>query len=405
MKAKYKQIETLAAKYQTPMYIYDKNQILMNINNMKNISSTPNLKINYATKANSNIEILKIINENQMKVDSTGFGEVFINKQAGFPNDKIYVVANNLTTDEIKMITEEQLIISVDSIDQLLLLNKVAPHYKKVMIRVNPSFGSGGNQSIITGGAHHKFGIDIEDLEFCLGFIIANDMALIGINQHIGSLNLDYKSILEAVRELLAVIESYQLHNLEIINFGGGFGIDYNHQTNNAIDLNTLKTELDIVFDNFLKTYNNPQVSLEFEPGRYIVANSSILVGTVTSIKKRGSDIYIGTDLGFSQLVRPTMYDSYHHIEFITNNTLARHCHVVGNMCESGDYLCKDRKLIIPDVGELVIVYDTGAYGYSMASNFNNRLRPIEILIDDQNHQVIRNRETYQDLLFGYKQK
>lgn len=398
-----KQIANLAEKYGTPMYIYDKKQIQTNINDMKNISGNQNLSINYATKANSNLELLKIIKTNGMKVDSTGYGEYFINKQAGFDNKDIYVVANNLTCDELKLITAEQLLISVDSIDQLLLLNKVAPNYQHLMLRLNPSFGAGDNSSIITGGTNHKFGIDVEDLEFCLGFIKSNQINLVGINQHIGSLNLNYKSILDAVNELLAIITNYQLFDLQIINFGGGFGIDYNHTTNNKLDLAALKRELDNVFATFISCYPNKEVSLEFEPGRFIIANSSILVGTVTSIKKRGNDIYIGTDLGFSQLVRPTMYNSYHHIEFLTNNTLTRHCHVVGNMCESGDYLCKDRKLIIPDVGELVVVHDTGAYGYSMASNFNNRLRPIEILIDGNKSRVIRARETYEQLLSGYQ--
>lgn len=398
-----KQISKLAKEYGTPIYMYDKNQIISNIDKMKQISSNPNLHINYATKANSNLNILKLIKKRGLNVDCTGYGEYFINKQAGFNNDDIYVVANNLTNEELKLLADQKIVISVDSYDQLVSLNTVAPNYCKVMLRINPSFGDGENSSIITGGHNHKFGIDYDKINLCLKFIETNNMKLIGINQHIGSLNLNYKSIVLAVKELINFITtSSALPTLQIINFGGGFGIDYDHERNTRLDFASLKVELDSIFNQFLNNYPNPNVRLEFEPGRYIVGNSAVTIGTVTSVKKRGKDIYIGTDIGFSQLVRPVMYDSHHHIEFITNNALARTCHIVGNMCESGDYLCKNRKLIIPEVGELVIVHDTGAYGYSMASNFNNRLRPIEIMIDKDKHKVIRNREKLEDLLSSY---
>lgn len=403
MQINYQQITDLANKYNTPLYLYDQNQLIENINTIKSISTVPNIQINYATKANNNLELLKIIHEQELGADCTGFGEYYLNRKAGFTDQQTYAVANNLTSDELTLLANEQINISVDSIDQLHLLQQVAPNYQHVMIRVNPSFGAGENESIITGGNKHKFGIDIEDLDYCIKYIQKNSMGLVGINQHIGSLNLDYKTIIEAVNELVSIISQHNLTNLDVINFGGGFGIDYTHQTK-GLDFTSLSTELDTIFTNFLATYPNKEVSLQFEPGRYLVANTSVLVGIVTSIKKRGSDIYIGTNLGFSQLVRPTMYNSYHHVEFITENKLTRHCHVVGNMCESGDYIAKDRKLIVPEVGDLVIVHDTGAYGYSMASNFNNRLRPAEVLIcSDNSSRLIRRRETVEDLLATYE--
>ncbi|WOO89354.1 diaminopimelate decarboxylase [Mollicutes bacterium LVI A0078] len=396
------QIKQLIEKHGSPIYLYDKNQIIENIDTIKNISNNPNLAINYAVKANSNLNILKLIKEHGMKVDSTGYGEYIINRNAGFSDEDIYVVCNNLTKQELLLLANQNIRISADCIDQLKTLNEVAPGYQNVMLRVNPTFGAGENESIITGGDKHKFGIDIDDLMPCINYIKENNMKLVGINQHIGSLNLDYKTIVLAVTSLIDLINANNII-VDFINFGGGFGINYNHDTNNQLDFTSLRAELDVIFTDFLNTYPNKEVTLEFEPGRYIVANASILIGTVTSIKRRGNDIYIGTDLGFSQLARPTMYNSHHHISFITDNELRRECHVVGNMCENGDYLCKNRKLVIPDIGDLVIVHDTGAYGYSMASNFNNRLRPIEIMIDDQQHEVIRRRETIEDLLNSYK--
>ncbi len=394
------ELKELVQEYDTPMYLYDRQRLEENIMQLKNLCKTKNVKINYATKANSNIELLKIIKENNLKVDATGIGEVEMNQHAGFDDKDIYVVCNNLNENELKKIIEQNLIISVDSIDQLKLIGKIKKGYNKILLRINPSFGAGENQSIITGGTNHKFGIDIQDFELALEIIEQNEMTLIGINQHIGSLNLNYKSITNAVEELLEFVTENHLDNLQIINFGGGFGIDYKRNlTSERLDLDTLGKKLDDIFNDFLNKYPNKNVSLEFEPGRFVVANTSILVGQVTSLKKRGEKIFIGTDLGFSNFMRPVLYNSYHEIDFVTENKDVQKANVVGNMCESGDYIAQDREIVIPNIGDLVIVYDTGAYGYSMASNYNSRFKPIEILKENKGFRVIRKRQTIKDLL------
>ncbi len=398
------EIEKVAKEFVTPIYLYDENKLNKNIDEIKNISSNSNLQINYATKANNNLSILKIIKDRGLKADAVSVGEVFINKQAGYDVDKIYVVGNNFTRGELKQLTDQNLIISVDAIDQLVLLNEVAPNYKNLMLRVNPSIGAGENESIITGGYKHKFGIDEKDIPFAINFIKENGMKLVGINQHIGSLTFDYLSIVDAVQELLDLILKYELNDLEIINFGGGFGINYKRKfTDERIDFDALKIDLDKIFEEFLNTYNNKKVSLEFEPGRYIVANTSVLIGEVTSIKEREDKIYVGTNLGFSQLIRPTLYNSYHEVEFLTNNTKKAIVNVVGNMCESGDYMAREREMIIPNVGDLVVVHDAGAYGYCMANNYNSTLKPIEVMkTEDESFKIIRNRETFEELLKSY---
>ncbi len=397
------ELNKLVQEFDTPMYIYDKQALLQNIKTIKQLEVNENVRVNYATKANSNLAILNIIKEHQMKADATGIGEVFINKQAGFSNDEIYVVGNNLKASELKAITDLNLKLSVDSIEQLKTLNQVAPGYQNLLIRINPSFGDGENKSIITGGDDHKFGIDIKDIDQALSLIDEYQMKLIGVNQHIGSLNLNYKSIIRGCQELLDVVKQFNLNNLEIINFGGGFGINYKRKhTSDGLDFDLLTSELKEMFDQFISEYQNKAIKLEFEPGRFVVATSSILVGQVCSIKHRGDKIFVGTDLGFTNMIRPTLYNSYHEVEFITTNTKTAKLNVVGDICESGDYLCKERELIIPNVGDLVIVHDTGAYGYSMASNFNSRQKPIEILKDDNEFKVIRKRQKLEDLLSEY---
>ncbi len=393
-------LKQLVKTYNTPMYLYDKEVIEQSILDIKKLKVCDNVLMGYATKANNNKYILDIIKNHNFKFDACSIGEVKQNLNANIDLDDIYVVCNNVSIAELKELLELDIIISVDSIDQLKTLIEINPSFQKLCLRVNPSIGAGENDAIVTGGYNHKFGIDIGDLNYALELINKSDVKLIGINQHIGSLNLDYNDFVMSINELLSVVTSFNLDNLEIINFGGGFGINYNrHDNDNTyLDLDILSDKIDLIFKKFLAGYKNQEVSLCFEPGRYIVATSSILVGEVTSIKHRSDNIYIGTNLGFNNFMRPTLYDSYHHVEIISDNSEKQKLSVVGNMCESGDYICKDRELILPNVGDLVVVYDTGAYGYCMANNYNSRLKPIEILKDCDEFSVIRERQKIEDL-------
>lgn len=395
------QIQELVASYGSPIYLYSKQRIEANIKVLMELCTLSNMRINYAVKANSNPDILKIILEHNMKVDSTGLGEVYINESVGFSNQMIYVVGNNFTVQELKELVGKNLVISIDSVDQLIQLGKIAPGYSKLMLRVNPDFGAGPNANVITGGNKTKFGIDYQDITQCLEIIGQYNLTLIGINQHIGSAYLEHESLIKGVKTLLDFISTNKLNNLKIINFGGGFGFNYQHLINDEkMNFKILKTALNQMFTQFLDTYDNPDVSLEFEPGRFIVANSAVLIGEVTSLKTRDNHLYVGTNLGFNNFMRPLLYNAYHHISFITENTNIQQISVVGNICESGDYLCHNRQLITPNIEDIAIVHDVGAYGYAMSSNFNSRLRPIEIMIEeDQSLKIIRPRETYEQLL------
>lgn len=392
-------IKSLIEKYGSPLYIYSEKIIKDNIRELKGLCSLPNMRINYAVKANNNPYILNIILKNNMKVDSTGLGEVYINRKVGFPDNMIYVVGNNFTRRELKQLTAMNLQISIDSIDQLMMIGEIAPGYQNLMIRVNPNFGAGENQNVITGGSKTKFGIDYNQFARCIEILEKYKLKLIGINQHIGSSYLQAESLLKGVSTLLKFIKSNNLNDLEIINFGGGFGFNYKHQLNKeSMDFAYIRRELKEQFTEFLQDYGNKEVSFEFEPGRYVVANSGILVGEVTSLKERDNHLYVGTNVGFNNLIRPTLYNSYHHISFITNNKIEREISVVGNMCESGDYLCKNRNIVAPELDDVIIVHDVGAYGYVMSSNFNSRLKPIELMIANNQVQLIRPIQTNEQL-------
>lgn len=397
-------IKELITEFGSPIYIYSENEIKNNINILSGLCDLKNFKLNYATKANSNIEVLKLMKKNHLKVDATGMGEIYINKKAGFDKDNMYVIGNNFAKDELLELLNEDILISADSLDQIEMIGKLKPGFNKLMIRLNPSFGAGKSWRVLTGGKKTKFGIDYEDLNQALSIIQAHDMKLIGINQHIGSDYLEHESLINGVETLLNYIQENNLNYLDVIDFGGGFGLNYMRNHNGlGMDMEILSKKLTDVFNEFLSTYPNKEVSLEFEPGRFLVASAGILVGTVTSIKDRDGKKIIGTDLGFTNFIRPTLYDAYHEVGVITDNEIINCCDIVGNICESGDYISRNRTHVVPSIEDNIIVYDTGAYGYCLASNYNNRLKPCELMITSTGEiKLIRRRQTYKDLLNEY---
>jgi diaminopimelate decarboxylase len=231
------------------------------------------------------------------------------------------------------------------------------------------------------------------------------NLKLIGINQHIGSLFMTSEAYLESTGNILSVAR--QFDNLEFIDLGGGFGIPYKKQSNQArLDLKELGAKLSEIIQSWTSEYGK-EIEFKIEPGRYIVAESSILLGRVNAIKTNYNIKYIGTDLGFNVLIRPVMYDSHHDIEIYRNSDIPslkkETVSVVGNICETGDIIAKDRKL--PEIidKDILGVLDSGAYGYSMSSNYNSRLRPAEVLIDAEgNPRLIRRRDTLDDLIRNF---
>jgi diaminopimelate decarboxylase len=231
------------------------------------------------------------------------------------------------------------------------------------------------------------------------------DLKLIGINQHIGSLFMDSEAYLKSTGNILSIAR--QFDDLEFIDLGGGFGIPYNKQSNQPrLDLKELGGKLSEVINSWVVEYGK-DIEFKIEPGRYIVAESSILLGRVNAVKTNYNIKYIGTDLGFNVLIRPVMYDSHHDIEIYRKNATPslkeETVTIVGNICETGDIIAKDRKLPEINENDILGVLDSGAYGYSMSSNYNSRLRPAEVLLDaDGNPRLIRRRDTLDDLIRNF---
>jgi diaminopimelate decarboxylase len=275
----------------------------------------------------------------------------------------------------------------------------------KVTIRINPGIGAGHHEKVVTAGHNTKFGIEITCIPEVKNILKKHDLRLLGLNQHIGSLFMDGHAYIKSAEIILSIAKQFE--DLEFIDLGGGFGIPYKKQADqNRLDLKELGGKLSGAIQKWVREYGK-EIEFKIEPGRYIVAECCILLGEVNTVKTNYEIKYIGTDLGFNVLIRPAMYDAYHDIEIYRKtdkpSTREEIVRIVGNICETGDIIARDRRL--PEIFEKDIlgVLDTGAYGYSMSSNYNNRLRPAEVLIQpDGDVRLIRERDTLEDLIKNF---
>jgi diaminopimelate decarboxylase len=394
----------LSEKFGTPLYVYNENILRRRCRDLMGLIAYPKFTVNYSPKANGNLELLKIVRSEGLRVDAMSPGEIYVNLMAGYKPEEIFFIGNNVSEDEFIYAIHAGVKISVDSLSQLDMYGRLNPR-GQVAFRVNPGFGAGHHEKVMTAGQRTKFGIEISSIHEVRNIIEKYNLKLIGINQHIGSLFMDGDAYLRSTEAILSVAK--QFNDLEFIDLGGGFGIPYQKQAGQTrLDLEDLGLKLTEVIHAWVKDYGK-EIEFKIEPGRYIVAESSILLGKVNALKTNYKIKYIGTDMGFNVLIRPAMYDSHHDVEIYRRNGTAslkeEQVRIVGNICETGDIIAKDRNL--PEIFEQDIlgVLDSGAYGYSMSSNYNNRLRPAEVLIDTAgNPRLIRRRDTMEDLVRNF---
>ena len=393
----------LAGEFGTPLYVYDEKTLRERCREMRGLLPGKNFRVSYSAKANSNIELLKIVLDEDVDVDAMSPGEIYIQEKAGFTKGHIFFVSNNASAEELMYAIERGVATSVDSLSQLELYGKLNPG-GDIAIRFNPSAGLGHHDKVVTAGKATKFGVQTAFVPEVKELLAKYELTLAGINHHLGSLCMTKEPYLAGVAELLDIAKSFP--GLSVIDFGGGFGVPYK-EGDARLDLADLSAALDKMLDDFLAVYDNKDVLFRIEPGRYIAAECGVLLGAVNAVKTNYGKEYIGTDLGFNVLMRPVLYDSYHAIRIAPQNGGAGQSEplgagprtVVGNICESGDIIAKDRALSTAREGDVVMVLTAGAYGFSMSSNYNQRLRPAEALICANGaHRLIRRRETLEDL-------
>ena len=392
----------LIKKYGSPLYVYDERILRKSCREMHNLLPKKNLRVNYSAKANSNIEILKIVRDEDIDVDAMSPGEIYVQKLAGYNADRIFYIGNNVSKEEMQYAINEKVLVSVDSLAQLESFGQINPG-GDVAVSFNPGIGTGHHQKVVTAGKKTKFGVQKDFIPQVKAILEKYNLNLVGIDQHIGSLFLEPDAYIKGVESLLEI--ATQFSGLKFIDMGGGFGVPY-HEGECRLDLKELSEKLNAVLDEFLKDYDNKDVIFKIEPGRYIPAECGVLLGEVYSVKENYGTTYVGTDLGFNVLMRPVLYDSYHAITIIKSNKSENGKEVatiVGNICESGDIIANEREMRKVSEGDIVAVGNAGAYGFSMSSNYNCRLKPAEVLIDkDGNDRLIRRRDTIEDLIRNF---
>ena len=394
--------EQLAKKYGTPLYVYNENILRRQLKRVAGVLPNHRFTSNFSIKTNSNLTILRIANEEGLNADAMSVGEIYALKKAGFSSDRIFFVPNNVSAEELQYAIDEGVMTSVDSLSQLELYGKICPG-GRLSVRLNPGVGAGHHEKVVTAGKKTKFGVAAQDIPKIHEIAKKYDLHIVGLNQHIGSLFMDYKLYLDAVSNFLHYAEDFD--ELEFLDFGGGYGTPYHKLADEPeFDIESFKVDLDKLLREW-KERTGRDVLFKMEPGRYIVAECGVILGRVHATKENYGHHYAGTDIGMNVLIRPELYDSWHDVEIyrdgkpVVSGPKAEYS-IVGNICESGDIVAKDREIPVPHEGDVVVVLDAGAYGFSMSSNYNNRLRPAEVLINSKGEDVlIRRRETLEDLM------
>ncbi len=393
-------VNKLAKEYDTPLYVYSKNHIAEKYKEFTEAFSGIDHRIFYASKSNFNLSIIALLNKLGAGIDVNSGGELFRALKAGVNPKDIILTGVGKNADEIKMGLEQGVsLIKAESLQEIEFINRIAETLGVIAplaIRVNPDVNPKTHPYISTGLSENKFGISSK--EAVNAYLKASQMpniSLRGIDMHIGSQIVEISPYLEAVEKLAELYLKLKKNGIYLKHFdiGGGFGVKYFEE--NPFSPKELA-------DAIIPVVKDLNCRLDFEPGRYFMANAGILVSKVLYTKQNGDKNFVVIDAAMTDLLRPSLYKAYHHIQPVVikerDDIIAD---IVGPVCETGDYLGKKREISKVKPGELLAVMSSGAYGMVMASNYNARRRAAEILVDDYEHYVIRKRETFDDLIKG----
>ncbi|EKS6887997.1 MULTISPECIES: diaminopimelate decarboxylase [Enterobacter] len=396
----------LPAEFGCPVWVYDAQIVREKIAALHQFDV-----VRFAQKACSNIHILRLMREQGVKVDSVSLGEIERALAAGFDPktdpDAIVFTADVIDDATLARVHELQVPVNAGSVDMLEQLGQVSPGHR-VWLRVNPGFGHGHSQKTNTGGENSKHGIWYADMPAALEVLQRYSLKLVGIHMHIGS-GVDYGHLEQVCGAMVRQVVDFG-QDLEAISAGGGLSIPY-REGEEAIDTDHYYGLWSAARDQ-IAAHLGHAVKLEIEPGRFLVAEAGVLVAQVRSVKEMGSRHFVLIDAGFNDLMRPSMYGSYHHITALAadgrdlTHAPRRETVVAGPLCESGDVFTqqeggKVETRALPEVkpGDYLVLHDTGAYGASMSSNYNSRPLLPEVLFDNGKARLIRRRQTIQELL------
>lgn len=385
----------IANTYGTPVYVYDGQKIMDQVALLNKAFAGVNMKIKYATKALSNINILKLMKKAGTGVDAVSIEEVKICLHVGFAPQEIMYTPNCVSFDEIQAAVELGVMVNIDNIP---MLEHFGTHYADTVplcIRLNPHILAGGNAKISVGHIDSKFGISILQLKHVLKIVAAHRLKVIGLHVHTGSDILDAEVFLKGAEILFDAAKEFQ--DLQFLDFGGGFKVAYK-VGDITTDILDVGNKVSVAFKDFCQEYGR-DLELWFEPGKFLVSESGYLLARANVVKPTPASTFVGVDSGLNHLIRPMMYDAYHEVVNISRlQGPERVYSIVGYICET-DTIAADRKLKEVKVDDIIAIKNAGAYGFSMSSNYNSRLRPPEVLIHNGKALLIRKREVFEDIL------
>lgn len=385
----------LANTYGTPLYVYDAATVERQYRRLTDSFAGVNMKVRYACKALTNPNILRLLRGLGAGLDTVSVGEVRTGLRSGFPPGEIVFTPNSVSIDEIVEAVDLGVMINIDNISVLEQFGHRYGGTIPIGIRINPHIFAGAHHQIATGHIDSKFGISIHQMRHVQRVVESTGLRIVGLQMHTGSDILDAEVFVRGA-EILFEQTAY-FPNLTYVDFGSGFKVSY-FPDDTETDVEALGARLTQRFKEFCASYGR-ELELWFEPGKYLVSACGYLLTRVNVVKTTTATVFAGVDTGFNHLIRPMFYDAYHRIENISNpKGPIRIYTVVGNICET-DTFAWDRKLHEVQEGDILAFYNAGAYCYEMASSYNTRPRPAEVLILDGKDHLIRKRETLDDVL------
>ncbi|QSS97387.1 diaminopimelate decarboxylase [Psychroflexus sp. ALD_RP9] len=385
----------VASEFGNPIYVYDSNKMISQYKRLTDaFKKVKHLRLHYAVKALSNVSVLKLFNSLGSGLDTVSIQEVKLGLKAGVSPEKIIFTPNGVSFSEL----EEAVQLGVQiNIDNLMILEQFGHKYPKVpvCIRINPHVMAGGNTNISVGHIDSKFGISIHQLPHVLRIVENTKMTINGVHMHTGSDILDIEVFLHAAEILFETAKSFK--NLEFLDFGSGFKVPY-HENDIETDVEQLGQKLSKRFNEFCKDYGK-DLTLAFEPGKFLVSEAGFFLAKVNVVKQTTSTVFAQIDSGFNHLIRPMLYGSKHEIINISHpRKQKRFYSVVGYICET-DTFANNKRISEISEGDILAFKNAGAYCYSMASNYNSRFRPAEVLWHNNEAKLIRKHENFDDLI------
>ncbi len=391
------QLLELAKTYGTPLYVYDADKVVENYRSLYNYIKYDKLQVHYALKANYNIALLKALRDAGAGLDTVSPGEVHLALALGFAPEKIIFTANNLTDAEVDEVQSLNVLFNIGSISRLKKYGKAYPG-SRVCVRFNPDVVDGENAATATGGDLAKFGILMQDADKVAAIAREYDLHIVGLHEHTGSGLQHTESVFQSMKNLMSLATGERFPELEFLDFGGGFKVPYKPEEE-RVDYAAMGAEITELFTGFCKNYGR-ELAMKFEPGKYIVAESGVMLTTVNTLKFNRTRTIAGCDAGFPQLIRPVFYGAYHRVENLSNPDGGLKVYdVCGNICETGDRFAEQREL--PEIREYDVlgIYNAGAYCYSMGGIYNLRSMPAEVVISGGKAALSRKRKGNIDLV------